>query len=243
MMGRGLAKSRLTMKPRAIRRDVDPARWRIRVSYSDFTLQSIEVKFGISSRLEALFDDSRPAEVPVWLRESLDRGAELPLVSEKARSELIVMPILLASRELSGGSISIFSGGRLDVLPEAGLVGECDFLLARTPPVPEVRSPLVVIVEAKKNDVESGLGQCVAQMIGARTLNERSGISGLTVFGCVTTGEIWQFLQLDGDVASIDRRRYYFDDVAGILGVFQTIIEESRNIEEKSSELTAAYPK
>ena len=54
------------------------------------------------------------------------------------------MPVLLACRELSGNAIAIFSGPRLDVSPERGLVGECDFLLARTPPVPEVRASLIL---------------------------------------------------------------------------------------------------
>src|SRR5260370_39781193 len=98
---------------------------------------------------------------------------ELALVSEKARSEFIVSPILLASRRLSHNAISIYSGQRLDVQPEQGLVGECDFILAASPPVPTLRSPLVTIVEAKKNDIEVGLGQCLAPLGGGRSFNER----------------------------------------------------------------------
>ena len=207
------------------------------MSYSDFTLQSIEARFGVSARPAALLPDARPALVPVWLRAQLDRGLELPLVSEKARSELIVMPVLLACRELSADSIAIYSGARLDVSPEQGLAGECDFLLARTLPVPEVRAPLAVIVEAKKNDVEAGLGQCVAQMIGARLLNERAGCGEAPVFGCVTTGEVWQFLQLDRSVAAIDRRRYYLDDVAGILGAFEAVVARAEGF--RASEIDA----
>lgn len=195
------------------------------MAYSDFTLQAIEATFGVAARPAALFEAVRPAPVPDWLRAQLDRGLQLPLVSEKARSELIVMPILLACREQSGGAIAVFSGPRLDVSPEEGLAGECDFLLARTPSVPEVRAPLVAVVEAKKNDVEAGLGQCVAQMIGARRFNERAGEPIRAVFGCVTTGEVWQFLRLEGPVAAIDRRRYYLDDLAGILGVFRAITD------------------
>ena len=54
-----------------------------------------------------------------------------------------------------------------------GLQGECDFILALTEPVPRLRAPLVTVVEAKKNDIEAGLGQCVAQMVAARDYNER----------------------------------------------------------------------
>jgi hypothetical protein len=194
------------------------------VAFSDFTLQSVEEHFGVTPQPADLFPDVPPASVPAWLTELFARTLQLPLVSEKARSELIVMPILLACRELSGNAVAIFSGSRLDVSPEQGLLGECDFLLARTPPVPEVRAPLVAVVEAKKNDVEGGLGQCAAQMVAARMLNERTGQHIPAVYGCVTTGEIWQFLRLEGTVVAIGRQRYYLDNVAAILGVFQAIV-------------------
>lgn len=200
------------------------------MAYSDFTLQSVEAHLGVTSQLAALFAGAPPAVVPEWLRTYLGRALQLPLVSEKARSELIVMPVLLACRELSNDTVAIYSGPRLDVSPEQGLLGECDFLLARTPPLPEVRSPLIAVVEAKKNDVEAGLGQCLAQMIGARLFNERSGQSAMPVYGCVTTGEVWQFLGLERSVASIDHRRYYLDDLPGILGIFQAIVAESAMI-------------
>ena len=66
-------------------------------------------------------------------------GMQLALVSEKARSEFIVAPILLAVRELSGERIAILSGQRLDVDPDRRLQGECDFILALSDPVPRLR--------------------------------------------------------------------------------------------------------
>jgi len=106
------------------------------VAYSDFTLQSVEAKFGVITQPAVLFANVQPAAVPAWFAGVLERGLQLPLVSEKARSESIVMPILLAVHELSKYTIAIFSGPRMDVSPEEGLLGECDFILARTPPVP-----------------------------------------------------------------------------------------------------------
>ena len=194
------------------------------MAFSDFTLQTVEARFGVGIQPVALFRDVPLAVVPVWLQDLFARTLQLPLVSEKARSELIVMPVLLACRELSNNTIVVYSGARLDVSPEQGLLGECDFLLARTASVPEVRAPLVVVVEAKKNDVEAGLGQCLAQMIAARLFNEQTGQQLPAVYGCVTTGEVWQFLRLQGAMASLDLRRYYLDNVAGILGMFQAIV-------------------
>lgn len=194
------------------------------MAYTDFTLQAVETAFGVRSQVAAAFGDLTPVAVPAWLQELLARGLQLPLLSEKARGELIVMPILLACRELSGNTLAIYSGARLDVDTKQGLQGECDYILARTPPVPELRAPLVTIVEAKKNDIESGLGQCAAQMVGARLFNERSGQPVEVVYGCVTTGEVWQFLRLAGPVLTIGVPRCFLDNVGRILAVFQAML-------------------
>ena len=195
------------------------------MAYTDFTLESAETELGVMSRYGAVFPKLEPVPVPTWLRESLDRGMQLALMSEKARSEFIVAPILLALRELSGGRVAIVSGQRLDVDPGRRLVGECDFLLTLSDPVPRLRAPLVAVVEAKKHDIESGLGQCVAQMVASAIYNERSGLSLPAIYGCITTGEDWQFLKLAGAAVTIEHGRLYLDNVGGILAALQATLE------------------
>jgi len=39
----------------------------------------------------------------------------------------------------------------------------------------------------------------------------------------VTTGSIWRFLKLEGNVLSIDLPEYYFDQVGKILGILLAI--------------------
>jgi hypothetical protein len=194
------------------------------MAYTDFSLETISAILGVSVETADVFPALAPCPVPQWLREMLDRGTRQVLLSDKARSEFIVVPVLLACQELSREPISIYSGQRLDVDPGRGLIGECDFILAATDPLPALRSPLMIIVEAKKNDVESGVWQCIAQMVGARIFNERSGRAPAPVYGCVTNGEAWQFLRLVDQVAEIDVRRYYIDNVGGILSVFRWIL-------------------
>lgn len=196
------------------------------MTYSDFTLEAVEKRFGVQVVNAKLFPNLAPLAAPPWLQDLLSKGRELALISEKARSEFIVAPILLASRELSRQTVAIYSGQRLDVQPEQGLVGECDFLLTATQPVPVLHGPILTIVEAKKNDVEAGLGQCAAQMIAARLFNEREGCPDKPVFGCVTTGEAWQFLRLRPTALEIDALRYYIDNLGGILAAIQAMIAE-----------------
>jgi hypothetical protein len=194
------------------------------MAYTDFTLESAETELGVIARPGVVFPGLQPVAVPPWLREMLRRGMQLALVSEKARSEFIVAPILLAVRELSGERIAILSGQRLDVDPARQLQGECDFILALSDPVPRLRAPLVAVVEAKKNDIDAGLGQCVAQMVAVQVYNERSGQPSAAVFGCVTTGESWQLLRLMGTTVTIDRGRLYIDNVGGILAALLATI-------------------
>src|SRR2546421_11515306 len=103
------------------------------MAFSEFTLEAVQRRLGITLQEAALFPKFSPAPVPDWLPEWLARGTRLALISEKSRSEFIVVPILLAGRELCENRFAIFSGQRLDVDPEAGLVGECDFILAIGP--------------------------------------------------------------------------------------------------------------
>ncbi len=198
--------------------------------YSEFTLESAMSILEVTTRECDLFPALIPAAVPSWLTDSLQRGTRLALNSEKSRSEFIVAPILLAARELSSGRLAIFSGQRLDIDPARGLAGECDFIIAVGPSLPPLRSPLMAVVEAKKHDIDAGLGQCIAQMIAARTFNEMSGIMGRPTFGCVTTGEDWQFLKLVDSVVEFDNRRFFFDNLAGILGSIMAILKETEAI-------------
>ena len=194
------------------------------MSYKDFTLEAVEAAFGLVVQPGDLFPNHTPVAVPDWLVGLLERGRQAAaLVSEKARSEFLVVPLLLAARELAPGPLAIFSGQRLDIDPERGLMGECDYILALTPPVPRLRAPLATILEAKKGDIEAGLGQCVAQMVAAALFNERSG-QARTMFGCVTTGEDWQFLRLEATAVTIDRTRLFIDNLGGILAALKAVL-------------------
>lgn len=193
------------------------------MTYSDFTLESVTRAFHLQLRRAMLFPQAAAVDVPSWLTDALARGRPFALGSEKARSELIVVPVLLASIERSHDTRSLYSGQRLDVAPDRGLTGECDFILTNSPALPILQNPIVMLVEAKKNDIEAGLGQCTAQMIGARLFNEREGSDISIISGCVTTGESWQFLKLVDDTVLIDSERYYLVNLGLLLAVFDAI--------------------
>ncbi len=182
--------------------------------------------FDISVVQAPLFDAVEPVEPSPWLRDALQKGRSIAFYSEKSRSEFIVAPVLLTCQEMLRSECCVYSGIRLDVDPERGLKGECDFIVAKNPPTPALRAPLLIVVEAKKNDIEESLGQCAAQMIAAAMYNQSHERAPGRLYGCVTTGETWQFLRLQGRELVVDSDRYYISEIETILGVLITIIGE-----------------
>ncbi|MFM7369314.1 MAG: hypothetical protein ACKO2Z_16300, partial [Sphaerospermopsis kisseleviana] len=85
---------------------------------------------------------------------------------------------------------------------------------------------VVTIVEAKKENINAGLGQCVAEMIAARMFNEREGNNIQTIYGTVTTGTNWKFLKLINQVVEIDLSEYYINNIGKILGILSSIVTE-----------------
>jgi hypothetical protein len=194
------------------------------MAYTDFTLNNVVRDLGLIAQVADLFPNSPTREMPSSLKELLQKGLRQPLISEKSRSEFIVVPILLATQDLASRGIAIYSGQRLDVDSEKGLTGECDFILAASPPLPSLNTPILTVVEAKKHDIENAIGQCIAQMVGARMFNEQTGKDYAQMYGCVTNGENWHFLRLEGAVVVIDQSRYYIDNVNAILGILLEIV-------------------
>jgi hypothetical protein len=194
------------------------------MAYTDFSLETVEQRLGVTVVIGSVFPELAALPVPARLTETLALGRGVAaFMTEKSRSEFIVVPVLMTCRELVEGELTIYSGVRLDVDQSRGLVGECDYILARTMPVPRLRSPLVTVMEAKRGDIELGLGQVVAQMVAASVFNQRAN-TPTTIYGVITTGEDWQFLKFEGETVTLHRERYYLNNLGGILAALRFVI-------------------
>jgi hypothetical protein len=191
------------------------------MSYSDFTVGKVKQTFGIETIEGKTFF---PLIVPVMpsstLLEILDETLPLAVASssEKAKSELLISPILVEVRKYLKRRVSLFSGQDFPVDAAVGLVGICDFLISRSTEQLEVESPVIVLVEAKKADINSGMGQCMAEMEAARRFNEQAGEKANPIYGCVTSGLLWRFLKLDGNQMTVDLKDYSLDPLGDLLG-------------------------
>lgn len=194
------------------------------MAYTNFSLKDLKLKFGIDNKVKKLEFDLQPFVISTSLQEDLALAKVLPVRSEKAKSELIVMPILVELMKQNERFFTIYSGDTLQADKEKGLSGECDFILAKDTGSFDINTPIITIVEAKKNDVEIGIPQCAAQMLGARILNKEYGNDLDSIYGCVTTADNWIFLKLEGNTIFIDSQKYYLGKIEELLSVFQAII-------------------
>jgi hypothetical protein len=198
------------------------------MTYLDFTLPVAVNKFGLTLDMTRdLFAPVAPVDPSDLLRETLAYNAPLALsiATEKARSEMLISPILTEARRMRGESVNLFSGNMFNVDASVGLAGYFDFLLTHSPYLSVVQAPVFAVVEAKKEDVTTGYGQCVATMVGADRFNRQNDEPIETVYGAVTTGDIWKFLVLTGSDVRIDRETYYLDRIERLLGVLWRVTE------------------
>jgi hypothetical protein len=189
--------------------------------YSQFTnISKVKEAFGLKTQEGGRFlPVTKPIEASATLTAYLEES--LPLVSsasEKARSEGIIYPILLEVRRILNRQISLFSGEDFTVDEAVGLNGMCDFLLSRSPEVLEIEAPCIVIVEAKKADLRTGFGQCIAEMVAAQRFNAAKNRLIPVIYGSITSGTQWRFLKLEDNIVTIDLMDYPLPPVEQILG-------------------------
>jgi hypothetical protein len=195
--------------------------------YSDFKLNRIIKQFSLTlnenTDLFGGIPEVQPSEMlQIFLKENAALAVDIN--TEKARSELIIAPILLEVRRQVKYQVGLFSGSEFNVAPEKGLNGTCDFLISLSPERLFISAPVITLVEAKKEDIKAGFGQCVAEMLAAQLFNEQEGNQIPTIYGAVTSGTVWRFLKLEGQMVYIDRVEYYLSEVAKILGILLSAI-------------------
>jgi len=202
------------------------------MAYSNFTSRDLKEKFGIIQEMKSdIFTNAPARKVSDWLKTSLQRHTKMALSQglEKARSEFIIAPILAELYDQANTELSLFSGWELNVDVELGLIGRCDFLVSRSNNQTYLEAPIVVAVEAKQDDFRQGINQCIAEMVAARIFNEREGNEISKIFGCVTTGDVWRFLVLDGKKVEIEEKVYELSEVEQILGILWEMSFENAN--------------
>ena len=198
------------------------------MAYNNFTLETVLDKFELTL-LEDRFCQLLPTVDPqpefLVIFDYLFELGEAAK-SEKAKSELLVSPVLAQARKLTDRDVQLFSGEEFNVDQERGLNGFCDFLFTKSINRFSIESPVLMLVEAKRGEIESGWGQCVAEMVAAQIYNQNHQQTIPVVYGCVTSGRLWQFFKLEDDRITIDPTNYSLLPVQKILGILKWILSQ-----------------
>jgi hypothetical protein len=176
------------------------------MTYSQFTLSDIKHKFHLTLNEETdLFATVAEATIGDTLTTILAENVPLALAihTEKARSELIIAPILVEFRRILHHTVSLFSGVEFNIAEEEGLKRVCDFIISHSKEQLLVTAPVITVVEAKNDNIKIGLAQCIAQMLAAQLFNRQAENDVEVVYGIVTTGSIWKFLRLEAETVFI----------------------------------------
>ena len=199
------------------------------MAYSEFTLESVLPAFQLQKIDTAgLFSEVEVVVPSDHLMTALARKAPLATTigTEKAKSEMIVADVLVELREHFEQRISLFSGIDFNVDAEDGLTGVCDFLVSLSPGQSLLEAPVIILVEAKKDDLLIGLGQCVAEMVAAQRFNAERKNDIPRIYGATTSGTDWKFLKLEAKRLYIDMAIYTIERCDRILGILSSMVAQ-----------------
>ncbi len=194
-------------------------------SYRYYKLTDLANICGIKEKITGnLLGTFAQIEVSDFLQEQIQRNLPLPMPNEKAKSELLIMPILV-EMWVKNQRFRPFSGFTFNIDSSKGLKGVCDFLVSSNPESNTLYEPVISVFEAKNDNIEDWYGQCGAEMYAARLFNQQKGNEIHTIHGAVTNGFTWQFLKLEGQILYIDSQRYGLANLPQLLGAIQKVYD------------------
>jgi len=187
-------------------------------NFSSFTanaaLQALQINELIRWNIEL-----KPYQASAFLAERLRRLENFDLTGSERAKELLIDALCEEVIERHT-RLKIWKAASLQT---DELTGQVDYLIA--PRKAYLSTPLLCVVEAKKDDFEKGLAQCLVEMKACAWNNEQTG-TVIEVYGIVTNGEVWKFYKLTtiGDVfASLP---YALSDKNEILAALEYIFSE-----------------
>ncbi|MGB7274019.1 MAG: hypothetical protein WBC69_12030 [Geitlerinemataceae cyanobacterium] len=153
-----------------------------------------------------------PLELSPFFQERLQRLTNFFDLQSYEESKKLLIDAICEEAIYDCKHLKIWKGAQLADDTTSGYV---DYLIA--PRKRYLESPFLCIVEAKKDDFEQGLAQCLVEMKACQA-NNRSIDRWLDVLGIVTNGGSWQFYRLRIDGSVDETAVYSTGNMADLLG-------------------------
>lgn len=143
-------------------------------------------------------------------------------VSEAAICENLIYPMLKAAWKLYADVFAIWSHASLEYNDE--LTGIPDYLISKRSPLGKIifDSPLLAVVEAKKDNFSAGWAQCALEMVAIQKINNDEQLG---VYGLVSNGEIWEIAILKNQQFVFYNKRFVIEELDNLFNVLVSILE------------------
>ena len=187
------------------------------MSFSDFNnIADVQKQYKIKYQAENFISPKAIQLADKFLEdfEFCKRNIDI-FTSEVSRSEIIISPLL---REVYKKHYVRYSFWiQKSIAYDEVLCGTPDYIIATKSELGKtvLERPIIIVVEAKKNDFEQGWGQCLAELVAAQKLNENPQKS---VYGIVTDGNLWQFGKLRADEFIKNAENFTIDNLSHLYG-------------------------
>ncbi len=197
------------------------------MAFGDFKYPDVVTEFQLTETSADLFGGVPPVAPSAAYQAIGPRYAKLAVANpnEKAKSEYLIALLLSEVWSRYEGRVTLHSGSEFVADEAAKLTGYCDFLLGLGPQLTLPKAPLVMVVEAKRDLLTNGYGQCIAGMIGIQRFNAKAGRPVPVVYGGVTTGGLWQLMKLEDRRLAFDTNEFGVNPPDRLLGALVAMIE------------------
>lgn len=197
------------------------------MAFSDFkTISEVQEKFDIKYSYSDFFGVEAKAPSEQFLKEIEFSQQHFDfLSSEGSRCEVVIFPIL---REIYKDYTENYGlWVKKSITYDEILNGTPDYLVATKSElgITVVGTPLIMMVEAKKNDFEQGWGQCLAEMVAAQKMKDNPDFP---LYGIVTDGITWQFGRLVADVFTRNRTNFSLDNLPNLFGAVDSVFKAAQ---------------
>ena len=207
------------------------------MAFSDFKkISEVQEKFRIRYSANDFFEveETKPSEQFLQDFEFSMQHINV-FSSEASRCEAVIFPILREVYKKYADSYALWI--KEPITYDETLNGTPDYLISTKSElgITVVGTPLIMLVEAKKNDFEQGWGQCLSELVAAQKINDDPSFP---VYGIVTDGTLWEFGRLVNDTFTRNRTNFTLANLPILFGAVDSVFKEATEVPICESEVS-----
>ena len=187
------------------------------MAFTDFkSIMQVQETFDIKYTEEDYiqYDDIKPSQT--FLEEfAFNRRHINVFGSETSCCENVIYPVIREVYKKYAEYFTLWSHQPISC--DDQLSGIPDYLISTKSTLGKtvLGTPVIIVVEAKRNDFIEGWGQCLAELVAIQKINEDNE---KPVYGIVTDGALWQFGKFEHDLFTQNETVLSISDLNKVFG-------------------------